>query len=113
MKKIVAVVGALCLLLALSGCAERAGKFVPKSTAAEETSHSAPASPEKTAVATSQASAGTMSLPQARMVIKTASLSVRVKDVPAAYGRAIQLAEGSGGFVQTSSQSQEDGDRAG
>ena len=122
MKKIVALVGALCLLLVLFGCSERAGTSVPKSSSAEESSRSAPASPsggsagdafaEKTAVADSQAPAGTVSMPNARMVIKTASLSVRVKDVPAAYGRAIQLAEGSGGFVQTSAQSQEDGDRA-
>jgi hypothetical protein len=52
------------------------------------------------------------SLPSARMVIKTASLSVRVKDVPAAHTRAIQLAEAGGGYVQSSSQWNEGGERA-
>ena len=122
MKKIAALVGTLCLLLAFAGCSERAGMAASKSFPADKSARSAPASPsggeaadalaEKSAVATSQAPTGTVSMPQARMVIKTASLSVRVKDVPAAYGRAIQLAEGSGGFVQTSAQSQEDGERA-
>ena len=112
MKKIVALVGTLCLLLALSGCSERGGLAASKSFAAEKSARGAPASPEKDAVADGQASAGTVSMPKTRMIIKTASVSVRVKDVPAAYARAIQLAEGSGGFVQTSAQSQEDGDRA-
>jgi hypothetical protein len=52
------------------------------------------------------------SLPAARMVIKTAALSVRVKDVPNANTRAIQLAEAGGGYVQSSSQYVEGGERA-
>lgn len=51
-------------------------------------------------------------LPSARMVIKTASLSVRVKDVAGANARAIQLAEAGGGYVQSSSQWEEGGVRA-
>jgi len=47
-----------------------------------------------------------------RMVIKSAALSVRVRDVPAAFARAIQLAETSGGYVQASTQSREGGERA-
>jgi len=51
-------------------------------------------------------------LPAARMVIKTASLSVRVKDVDAAFARALQLTEAGGGYVQSSTQSAEGGQRA-
>jgi hypothetical protein len=54
----------------------------------------------------------TSPLPAARMVIKTAALSVRVKDVAGANTRAIQLAEAAGGFVQSSSQWEEGGVRA-
>ncbi len=48
----------------------------------------------------------------ARMIIKTASLQVKVQDVEAAFNRAVQLAEGSGGYVQTSTRSVLAGDRA-
>lgn len=51
-------------------------------------------------------------LPSVRMVIKTASLSVRVKDVDTAFARALQLTEASGGYVQSSTQSVEGGQRA-
>ncbi len=51
-------------------------------------------------------------LPQERMVIKTATLVVRVKDVPAAFARAVQLADTHGGYVQSSTQSEEGGPRA-
>jgi hypothetical protein len=51
-------------------------------------------------------------LPQERMVIKSATLQVRVKNVPSAFARAVQLAETSGGYIQTSTQSQEGGERA-
>ena len=47
-----------------------------------------------------------------RMVIKTGELSVRVKDVDAAFARAMQLTEASGGYVQSSTQSVEGGNRA-
>ena len=55
---------------------------------------------------------GLSSLPTQRMVIKTAALAVRVRDVPAAFARAIQLAEAGGGYVQSSTQSDEGGERA-
>jgi hypothetical protein len=51
-------------------------------------------------------------LPAARMVIKTASLSVRVKNVDAAFARAVQLTDAAGGYVQSSTQSVEGGERA-
>jgi hypothetical protein len=52
------------------------------------------------------------SISQSRMVIKTGELSVRVKDVDAAFTRAMQLTEASGGYVQSSTQSVEGGNRA-
>jgi len=51
-------------------------------------------------------------LPAQRMVIKTAELAVQVRDVSAAFSRAVQLVESGGGYVQSSTQSQEGGDRA-
>lgn len=51
-------------------------------------------------------------IPAARMVIKTAALSVKVKDVDAAYTSAVELAERKGGYVQSSSRSEENGTRA-
>jgi hypothetical protein len=51
-------------------------------------------------------------LPQERMVIKSAALVVRVHDVSSTFVRAIQLAETNGGYIQSSTQSQEEGDRA-
>ncbi len=53
-----------------------------------------------------------MVLPSSRMVIKTASLTLKVRDVEAAFTRAVQLAEGSGGYVQSSTRSAEGGDSA-
>jgi len=49
---------------------------------------------------------------QARMIIKTAVLQIKVQDVEAAFTRAVQLAEGSGGYVQSSTRSVIAGDRA-
>ena len=58
-------------------------------------------------------SAGSLAnLPQERMVIKSATLAVRVNDVASAFARAVQLAETSGGYVQTSTESEEGGERA-
>ena len=51
-------------------------------------------------------------LPQERMVIKSATLAVRVRDVASAFVRAVQLAEAGGGYVQTSTQSEEGGGQA-
>ncbi|TKJ44027.1 hypothetical protein CEE36_02600 [candidate division TA06 bacterium B3_TA06] len=53
-----------------------------------------------------------LSLPSTRMIIKRASLSIRVKDVDAAYTRAVQLTEESGGYVQSSTISETEGARA-
>jgi hypothetical protein len=53
-----------------------------------------------------------VALPEERMVIKSATLQVRVKDVPSAFARAVQLAETSGGYIQASTQSEEAGERA-
>lgn len=84
-------------------------------------SESAPAAPAAEATmdadtaefaARSPAAEPATSLPSERMVIKTASLSVRVKDVAAANTRAIQLTEAGGGYVQSSSQWNEGGERA-
>ena len=46
------------------------------------------------------------------MVIKSATLVVRVHNVSSTFVRAIQLAETNGGYIQSSTQSQEEGDRA-
>jgi hypothetical protein len=51
-------------------------------------------------------------IPSSRMVIKTASLSIRVKDVDAMYNRAIQLVEEGGGYVQSGVLYESDGARA-
>jgi hypothetical protein len=74
---------------ALSAAAEAAGQPAP-----------APALPSRTA------------LPSQRMVIKTADLSVRVRDINSAFGRAVSLAEAGGGYVQSSSQESSDGEQA-
>ena len=68
-----------------------------------------PASTTATTAATTDALSN---LPSRRMVIKTGELSVRVNDVPAAFARAIQLAEAGGGYVQSSTQGEEGGQRA-
>jgi hypothetical protein len=51
-------------------------------------------------------------LPGERMVIKTATLLVRVRNVASSYARAVQLAEAGGGYVQSSTQYAEGGERA-
>jgi hypothetical protein len=121
MMKIPAICAALIAggLLALAGCsresAERAMEAPSPSTIDEKTA--APAQSE--AVSGGAAgntvrarSAPAAELPQERMVIKTASVALRVKNVDAAFARAIQLTEESGGYVQSSTQSVEGGDRA-
>jgi hypothetical protein len=106
--------GAASMILAFAGC----GRSAPASSAQEEfalvagepkadfdRAAPAPSVPDKTALPQIQD-------PQARMVIKTASISILVKDVESAFTRAVQLAEGSGGFVQSSARSKEGGERA-
>lgn len=81
------------------------GEAAGGGAAASQTSTSA-TNPPSTSV-------GSLSnLPQERMVIKSAVLAVRVRDVPAAFARAVQLAEAGGGYVQVSAQSEEGGARA-
>jgi hypothetical protein len=104
------------LLLAGCGAAARESDGFKRSLVSE----SAPAEPmaetKRSADAASGAGAiadnAATTLPSTRMVIKTAALSVRVKDVPNANTRAIQLAEAGGGYVQSSSQYEEGGERA-
>jgi hypothetical protein len=114
---------ALALALALAGCA-RAGsggeaKDLARKSAVDEAPASSQLEPEADrSVAASEPSspsggmAGSVSLPAARMVIKTASLSVRVQDVAAAHAKAVRLAEAGGGFVESSSEYQEGGGSA-
>ena len=60
-----------------------------------------------TTITTSQ-----LELPPIRMVIKTANISVRVKDVEATYTRAMQLAEEHNGYVLSGTISESEGARA-
>jgi hypothetical protein len=116
MKALRALSIVMLAALAFSGCGAAArgeadalgGMFLSEAPAA-------PAESAKRAADEAGGNAGFAdgsTLPVARMVIKTAALSVRVKDVPGANTRAIQLAEGSGGFVQSSSQWDDGGVRA-
>jgi hypothetical protein len=106
-------------LTVLAGCSGAKGAAAPEkpgfmqaraaSGDERETNKEAPAPAAGKTAATEALQPG---LPAARMVIKTASLSVRVKDVDAAFARAMQLTEASGGYVQSSTQSVEGGQRA-
>ncbi|MCX7031046.1 MAG: DUF4349 domain-containing protein [Spirochaetes bacterium] len=117
MKWLRAVSLVLLASLVLAGCGAAARE--KKSTFAGGVMREAPApsseadySADKADASGSVAQNAPTTLPSARMVIKTAGLSVRVKDVPGANTRAIQLAEASGGYVQSSSQYAEGGERA-
>lgn len=92
--------GSLAAGGAASGAAPSEAAEAPGSPTAGITSGAAPALPTAN------------ELPAARMVIKTATLSVRVKDVASAFSRATQLAETRGGFVLSSTQETSGGDRA-
>lgn len=103
--------------LVLAGCGAAARERVAASGLylSEESSASAAEAKRSADAETSagvRAGETAVTLPSARMVIKTASLSVRVKDVAGANARAIQLAEAGGGYVQSSSQWVEGGERA-
>jgi hypothetical protein len=126
MKGMRILVGAMVCAAALAGCsgggdsralAERALAESPPATG-ESLRAAAPAAADENSLdkaAPSQPGAGAgglANLPQERMVIKSATLAVRVKDVGSAFARAVQLAETYGGYVQTSTQSQEGGERA-
>jgi hypothetical protein len=115
MKNIALVLGALAVALALAACSRAA-----PARASELLSESAEAPAEKSRAAdTADEAAGagsgpgnSLALPQARMVIKTASLSIRVKDVAVSYEKALRVAEASGGFIQSSTRYREEGERA-
>ena len=118
-KRAIVIIPALAAIAALVGCGRAApsesrmkGGFADSEVMTMETLK-APA-PEPAA---GGSTAQTLPLPevqssQSRMIIKTASVSVLVKDVDAAFARAVQLAEGSGGYVQSSTRSSEAGERA-
>lgn len=53
-----------------------------------------------------------LNLPISRMVIKTGSLGIRVKDVDKAYSQALMLIEAKGGYVQSGTLSESGGARA-
>jgi len=107
----------LLAALAFSGCGAAArgesdalgGMFLSESPAAPSENAKRSADAESSGFSTPST---TSPLPAARMIVKTAALSVRVKDVAGANARAIQLAEAAGGFVQSSSQWDDGGVRA-
>jgi len=110
---------ALLAAALLAGCgAEARTSGRAERSRMSESAPAAPAAEGELAADTVEFAAGSStaesatSLPSERMVIKTASLSVRVRDVAAANTRAIQLAEAGGGYVQSSSQWNEGGERA-
>lgn len=126
---VLAVVGAALV----AACSDRGGAVAPgreRLAMADQSANLAPPAPSrgqdaKAAPTTSEAQPGgggattagnsadgLSVLPAQRMVIKTAALAVRVRDVSAAFARAVQLAETSGGYVQSSTQSEEGGDQA-
>jgi len=122
MKGIRILLSALACAAVLAGCSGGGGKLALASTppaASESPREAAPAPADERSAkagagqsAEGQAAASAISLPQERMVIKSATLAVRVTNVSAAFARAVQLAEASGGYVQTSTESQEGGERA-
>jgi hypothetical protein len=111
-----------CALFVLAGCgaareaARRAVEPAMSAAPAPADELQAPAEKSEASGAAAGGSDGAantaLALPQARMVIKTAELSLLVRDVEAAFTRAVQLTEGGGGYVQTSTRSAEGGDSA-
>ena len=124
MKRIPLVVAAALCLVALMQCSAGSGRPTARENGSQAEGalrSEAPApSPENKdlsdkavdALKPAPSSAGYDALPQERMVIKSATLQVRVKNVSSAFSRAIQLAETSGGYIQASTESQEEGERA-
>ncbi len=126
MKKLLAGLGVLLALALLVSCgaagAATAGTALWSAEAATSESEAldqgigsaaaAKAAPSPAENQPGQAGVSNIPLPSERMVIKSATLSVRVRNVDAAYARAVQLAETSGGYVQSSTQYREGEDRA-
>ena len=110
MKKAVVVLGALLVTFAILGCGQAAPARESKALMGRAEPSESRAAGEPVGVESGPGNS--LALPQARMVIKTASLSIRVKDVAASFARALQIAEGSGGFIQSSSRYMEGGERA-
>ncbi len=119
----VALLAAVCAAFGLAGCS-RSGAAPAAATdsmaaalseealaspAGERSADAAPAATQGPGAAAGAALAG---LPLERMVIKTASLSLRVEDVPGAFSKAVRVAETRGGFIQASSQHREGGESA-
>jgi hypothetical protein len=111
----------LCAFFLLAGCGAAGRTPTPPGAKAEMRDFSvpAPAAPQteamngQPAAASAAGAAGqALALPQARMVIKTASLTLLVRNVDSAFTRAAQLTDAAGGYVQSSTRSQEGGDSA-
>ena len=115
-----AIVACAALLAGCSGGVSRqALAATPSPNEALKSEAPAPASalsadgtPANGTPAPNQPPASLSNLPRERMVIKTATLAVRVRDVSAAFTRTVQLADANGGYVQSSTQSEEGGQRA-
>ncbi len=122
MKRMPFVLAAAFSLVVLVGCSAGSGGLIARedrspSVEAVPAGAPAPSTVNKEAAntatdASKPSSVAYDALPQERMVIKSATLQVRVRDVSSAFARAVQLAETSGGYIQTSTQSEEGGERA-
>jgi hypothetical protein len=120
MKRMPLVLAAALCVVMLTGCSAGSGRQAAREAApsgVDALRSTAPAASTEQKVADGNAVAkpapgDVLNLPGERMVIKSATLLVKVRDVPVAFARAVQLAEGSGGYVQASTQSQEGGERA-
>ncbi len=107
-KRIASMTILIPFVLALFSCAKAAAPSMIRNEAlADKTMAPAPSASGFSGRGADEASGGASAVPssEARMVIKTASVSVVVKDVDAAFGRAVQLAEQGGGYVQSSTRS--------
>jgi hypothetical protein len=113
-----ALIAVVLPVLGLAGCARRAEAPAGLSRSESALPGQAPETDEAERAADSDVPAKeapgpvAAGLPAARMVIKTASLSVRVKDVPGAFVEAVGVAERRGGFIQASTQYREGGESA-
>ncbi len=109
------VTGGFLALVLLGGCAQRAELAKAESSAFTAGAPAPSAAPSSERAAADQAASNAAlpaRLPSQRMVIRTAGLDVRVRDVKAAFARAVQLTETRGGYVQSSSQETSGGDTA-
>ncbi len=128
LRALVVFPAALLALTLLAGCAARTpaaegqalrrGLVEAASPSPAEGFAAAPESSRAAASGSAAEQAGSTGptlpaqLPAQRMVIRTATLEVRVRDVAAAFDRAVRLTESAGGYVQASSQESLGGERA-